>query len=154
MSLRELCETEVVTASDAEPVAHVARLMRDEHVGAVVVLDARRPVGVVTDRDLAIEVLGGGLDATTPVRDVMSPDPVCVRIDSGLADAAQLMREHGVRRLPVVDARGDLYGIVSLDDLLALLGEELASLAAAVGHERLRECRERGHGDTQGEVAA
>src|SRR5581483_10766041 len=109
------------------------------HVGAVIVVAERRPVGIVTDRDLTTCVLASGLAPETPVRDVMTRDPACARKESGLNDAAQLLREHGVRRLPVVDAQGELHGVITLDDLLALLGEELASLAAAVGHERLRE---------------
>lgn len=154
MSLRELCETEVVTCTLEASVAEVARLMRDRHVGAVIVLVDRRPVGIVTDRDLTIEVLASGLASETPVRDVMTHDPACARVESGLADAAQIMREHGVRRLPVVNSHGELFGVVSLDDLLALLGEELASLAAAVGHERLREWRERGREPREGGLAA
>ncbi len=144
MSLHELCATDVITCAKATTVAAVARLMRDEHVGAVVVLEGRRPAGIVTDRDLALRVVANGLAGEVPVSDVMTPDPACVHDESGVADAAQLMREHGVRRLPVVTGEGDLFGIVTLDDILSLLGEELASLAAAVGHERLREWREKG----------
>jgi CBS domain-containing protein len=127
-------------------------MMRDQHVGAIVVLDGRKPIGIVTDRDLAIRVLASNLAGDTLVKDVMTGDPVCAHEGPGLADAAQLMREHGVRRLPVVDAAGDLIGAVTLDDLLSLLGEELSSLAAAVGHERLREWRERD--SARGEEAA
>ena len=143
MSLGELCDTDVVTTTPETRVSDVARMMRDRHVGSIVVVDGKRPVGILTDRDLAIRVVASGLAGETLVRDVMTSDPVCARDDSGLADAAQLMREHGVRRLPVLDAAGELVGVVTLDDLLALLGEELSSLAAAVGHERLREWRER-----------
>ncbi len=148
MSLAELCDTEVATIGPAATVQEAARLMRDHHVGALVVLVERRPVGIVTDRDLAIGVLATGLSSETLVKDAMTVDPVCARLESGLADAAQLMREHGVRRLPVVSVSGELHGIVTLDDILALLGEELSSLAAAVGHERLREWREKGDDST------
>jgi CBS domain-containing protein len=154
MSLRELCETEVVTCTSRATVTEAARLMRDHHVGAVIVVDDKRPVGIVTDRDLTIEVLASSLAGETAVKDVMTPDPACVHDEAGLADAAQLMREHGVRRLPVVTSDGELFGVITLDDILSLLGEELASLAAAVGHERLREWRERGPGPQQGERAA
>jgi CBS domain-containing protein len=144
MTLSELCDTEVATIGPSATVQEAARLMRDHHVGALIVLESRRPVGIVTDRDLAIGVLATGLSSETPVRDAMTGDPVCARVESGLADAAQLMREHGVRRLPVVTDSGELHGIVTFDDLLSLLGEELSSLAAAVGHERIREWREKG----------
>jgi CBS domain-containing protein len=144
MSLRELCETVVVTVDPGATVAHAARLMRDHHVGALVIVERGRPSGIVTDRDLATLVLASGLSGETAVAHVMTPDPVCVHVESSIADASQLMREFGVRRLPVVDSKATLYGIVTLDDLLGFLGEELSSLAAAVGHEQLREWRERG----------
>ena len=118
--------------------------MRDRHVGAVIIVEGRRPKGIVTDRDLTLRVLATGLAGDTAVAQVMTSDPACAREDSGLADAAQLMREHGVRRLPVLSSDGELHGVITLDDILSLLGEELASLAAAVGHERLREWREKG----------
>jgi CBS domain-containing protein len=143
MSLEALCRHDVASVDPDRRASEVARIMRDRHVGAVVVVDGTRPVGIVTDRDLAVRVLASGV-ADPAVKDVMTPEPVVAHRGSGLADAAQIMREHGVRRLPVVGDDGALVGLVALDDLLALLGEELASLAGAVGHERLREWREHG----------
>lgn len=142
MALEDLCRADVPTATPETSVAEIARLMRDRHVGAVPILEGRRPVGIVTDRDIAVRVVAWGRPFDGPAGQIMSPDPVCAPVGSGLADAAQIMREHGVRRLPVVDASGDLVGLVALDDLLALFGEELASLAGAIGHERAREWRE------------
>jgi CBS domain-containing protein len=144
MLLSELGRNDVITTSADATAYDAAKLMREEHVGALVVVSNHRPIGIVTDRDLAIEVLASGRPSTVRVAEIMTPHPTTVRAESGLADAALVMREHGVRRLPVVTASGELCGIVTLDDILALLGEELASLAAAVDHEQVREWRERG----------
>jgi CBS domain-containing protein len=106
--------------------------MLRSHVGAVVVVQAGRPVGIVTDRDLALRVVAAGRSGDTPVRDVMSENLVTVRFDAQLDDVALRMREQGVRRVPIVDAAGALVGLVSLDDLYVLLSGELSAGAHAV----------------------
>jgi CBS domain-containing protein len=99
------------------PVAGAARLMREQDIGAVVVADDGRPVGIVTDRDIAVRVVAEGRDPReTPVRDAASGDVEAVRPDTKISDATELMRLRAVRRLPVVEG-GTIVGIVSLGDL-------------------------------------
>jgi CBS domain-containing protein len=109
-------------------------MMHDSHVGSVVVIDdKKRPIGIVTDRDLALYVLTNELDPeSTTVGDCMSSPPVTLDRSAGLSDASALMRRHGVRRLPIVDEQGRLVGIITGDDLVLLLGRELNELAGAV----------------------
>ena len=106
-------------ACDAnEPVEGVARLMRDKGVGCVVVLRNGRVAGIVTDRQLALGVLGEGLGADTPVEEVMTADPACLTEQDNVFSAIDTMRSAGVvRRLPVVNANKELLGIVSISDV-------------------------------------
>src|SRR5687767_13445449 len=137
MGVGEICSREVVFARRNESVAQAARLMREHHVGSVVVADERNgrryPVGVVTDRDIAVGVVALGLDPEKRnVESAMPAELVCVRETDGLGRAVALMRAQGVRRLPVVDAAGGLIGILSADDALEVLSEELYCLAGMV----------------------
>lgn len=107
----------VVTARQEESALSVARLMRDHRVGSVVVVDpAGSPMAMVTDRDLAVRVFAEGVDAATEVGEHASRPLVCGEPEMELDEAAALMVQHRVRRLPVVDA-GRLAGIVTLDDI-------------------------------------
>jgi CBS domain-containing protein len=118
-------------ASDSVQVA--ARTMRDRRVGALVVLRNRRPVGIVTDRDLVLRVLAEGYDATSVrVERFVTCDPITVSLYDGIDTAAERMRRHGVRRLPLVDDRGEAVGIVTADDLLVLLGAEIAAICEGI----------------------
>jgi len=126
------------------PVSEAAKLMRQFHVGDIVVTDKgnkhRVPVGLVTDRDIVLEVLAQDLDAANlTLGDIMAGDLVTVREDEGVLQAVQLMRAKGVRRIPVVDKEGTLVGIVSTDDLIDLLAEELGELAKLISREQKRE---------------
>lgn len=107
----------VVTAAPEASAVSVARLMRDHRVGSVVIVDpAGSPVAMVTDRDLAVRVFADGIDGETPVGDHASRPLICGEPEMELDEAAALMVQHRVRRLPVVDA-GRLAGIVTLDDI-------------------------------------
>lgn len=148
MTIGEICTREVVYVGRNESAADAARLMRELHVGSLVVLDppavGGKPVGVVTDRDIAIGIVAASVDPErTPVEAVMRPGVTCIGEEEGLGRAVSLMRAEGVRRLPVVDAKGVLVGIVSADDLLELVAEEMSGLAAMVGREFGREKSER-----------
>jgi CBS-domain-containing membrane protein len=112
-------------AIDAEkPVAHAARMMRDEDVGLAPIVEGDRLVGTLTDRDIAIRVVAEGRDPeTTTVRDVASTDLVTVDPEQGLDEALQLMAQHQVRRLPVVEEDGRLVGVVAQADV-ALHGDD------------------------------
>lgn len=122
MQLREIMTTGVITAAPDSSAVSVARQMRDRRVGSVVVVDpAGAPVAMVTDRDLAIRVFAGGADPEAPVGEHASRPLVCGEPEMELDEAAALMVQHRVRRLPVVD--GDsLAGIVTLDDIAVRTG--------------------------------
>lgn len=126
---------ELVTASPDTPVQEVADLMRRESVGSVIVEREDEPVGIVTDRDIAIEIVAAGAEfSETTARDVMARDPITVDADDGIFEVCQLMRQRAVRRLPVVD-EGKLVGIVTLDDLLVLLDDEMSDLSEVIRSE-------------------
>lgn len=148
MPIGEICNREVFIVQRDTTVQEAAQLMRQHHVGALVVVQEvsgkRKPVGLVTDRDLVVEVLATQLDAETiTVGDIMLPELVTVPESSGVFEAIQFMRAKAVRRLPVVDGQGALIGIVALDDLLSLLAEELSELSVLVSREQEKESRGR-----------
>ena len=145
MAVGEICSREVVFVARSESCAQAARLMRENHVGSLVVVGPPRvPVGMITDRDLAVGVMALGLDAErTLVEVVMRPRIALVRETEGLGRAITLMRAEGVRRLPVVDADGTLVGILAADDLIELFADELSGLAAMIGKSARLERAER-----------
>lgn len=131
-----VCTKPVVTISAKATVREAARLMRQKKVGALVVLGSARPVGILTDRDITVGVVADGRDpAGVSVSEVMHKDPAVIREDQGLFDAARIFAAKGVRRLPVVDRRGTLIGIIALDDMLMLLGSEMGHVATALARE-------------------
>lgn len=112
----------VVTASPATPARQVAELMRDRNVGSVVLADeAGRPVGMVTDRDLALTVLAGRGDTGCPAAQCATAPVVTAEAEMPLEEAAALMVGHRIRRLPVMDGE-ELVGIVTLDDIAVRTG--------------------------------
>jgi CBS domain-containing protein len=126
-----------LTVIDAErPAIEAAELMHADHVGCVVVVAEGRPIGIVTDRDLALRVLAANRPSHTPVREVMSGDLAVARLHDSIDLAVFAMRQHGVRRLPIVDDAGTLVGLVALDDLLVLLAGETSSAIEAVLENR------------------
>lgn len=142
MKVGHFCNRDIVTARRDTEIREAARLMRTHHIGALVVIDRDRPVGIVTDRDLVVEVLAAAVpDETITVGDVMTDRPGTIGEDESLSDALVRMADLGVRRLPVVDADGALQGMVSIDDILECLAELMEKLRAAVGHELWRETR-------------
>ena len=130
MSIAGICIRDVETAGPEEAVVDVARRMRDRRLGTIVVVDnERRPMGIISDRDVTVRVVAAGLDPTrTSVRDIMTPMPTTVLLDTTVEAAIGEMRMGRMRRLPVVDGMGKLIGIVTLDDLLRLLAEELGEV--------------------------
>jgi CBS domain-containing protein len=131
--LGKICIKPVVTASTQMTVDQAARAMRTKNVGALVVVNAGRPVGMLTDRDVAVEVVARGLDPdTVRVGDVMNKKPVTIREDLGILDAVKCFARTGVRRLPVVTKGGVLVGVITVDDLIMLLGNEMGHLAGAL----------------------
>ena len=140
MSVKALCNRVVVTIQRQATAEDAARLMRSNHIGDVVVVDAidtRKPVGIITDRDIAIEVVAQGLaPAMTPVGAVMSSPVLTLWEDDGLIAALDKMSARGVRRAPVVDHDGNLDGLISVDDLIPLLARELAKIGTLIRHEQ------------------
>jgi len=131
--LGRICTKPVVTVAATATVAHAARAMRTRNVGTVVVVNARRPIGLVTDRDIATEVVAHGKDPeSVPVGKVMRRKPAVIRAEAGVLDAAQMFARTGVRRLPVVAKDGTLLGIITMDDILILLGNEMGHISAAL----------------------
>ena len=131
--LGKICTKPVVTASAQMTVDEAARTMRSKNVGALVVVNAGRPVGMLTDRDVAVEVVAKGMDPdTVRVGDVMGKKPVTIREELGILDAAKVFAKTGVRRLPVVTKGGVLVGIIAMDDLIMLLGNEMGHMAGAL----------------------
>jgi CBS domain-containing protein len=137
MSLERFCREPVVTIQPKQSVHDAALMMRDRHVGAVLVVDEDRPVGIVTDRDIVVRAIVEGRDPnTTPVRDVMSRSLTVVRGDDKIDDAISAIRTAGVRRVPIVSAAGKPVGMVTLDDLVVLTAGELSMAAGAVQSNR------------------
>ncbi len=148
MPISELCNREVVIVRPEESALDAARLMRRNHVGDVLVVEDRGsrriPVGIVTDRDLVVEIMAMKLDpASLAVKDIMVSDLATIKEDAGLFEAIGYMRTKGVRRLPVVDGAGSLIGILTLDDLIELLADEMSALAKLVKHEQKKEATTR-----------
>jgi CBS domain-containing protein len=123
----------VMTAAPGDSLAAVARTMEEHNVGAVVVTEHHRPVGIVTDRDLALALGVRGSTPQTPVARVMAAPVETIGVADGVFQATQTMRERNVRRLAVVDDAGDLAGVITLDDLLRLLSRDLANLVEGIG---------------------
>jgi CBS domain-containing protein len=144
MSVGQICNRDTVIVRKEESIVDAAKLMREFHVGCVIVVEDAgngvKPIGVLTDRDLVVEILAAELDTeTVTVGDIMSYELVTVGENDGLWDTLQRMRAKGVRRMPVVNAEGCLAGILTSDDLLELLAEEFGQLVKVIGKERQRE---------------
>jgi len=140
----EICTREVSIAFKKTPLIGAARLMRENHVGCLVIVEEtggiRIVVGVLTDRDIVTTAVASDLDLSTlRVEDVMITDLVTAREDDSLIDLMHTMRRKGVRRIPVVGAQGELVGVVTLDDVLDILAQELGLLVAAIDSEGKRE---------------
>jgi CBS domain-containing protein len=144
MSIGEFCNREVVITEKGSTIVEVAQLMRKYHVGDVIVVEQRGdqtiPVGIITDRDLVVELIAQevDLDSVTSA-DVMSYDLISVHEKEGIWETLLQMRGKGIRRIPVVNEDGGLEGIVALDDMIELLAEELTLLAKIVGSSQVRE---------------
>jgi CBS domain-containing protein len=134
--IRSIVREQVVSAAPDTTLTDMAQLMEEEDVGSVVVVEEDQPRGIVTDRDITIEVVAQAQDATSrTAADVMSKDLVTVDIDSGIFDVIRAMEEASVRRIPAVDSDGHLTGIVTFDDFVVLLGRELKLLGDVVEAE-------------------
>ena len=149
MTIGVLCNREVIVTGPDTSAEEAAELMRLHHVGDLVVVEERggeaRPVGIVTDRDLVVEVMAQKVEPNAvTVKELMTRDLETVRDTTDFWDAVSHMRACGVRRIPVVNARGGLEGVFTFDDALELVAEGLADLVKVVGRQIDLERRVRG----------
>lgn len=147
-TIGSICERDVICTNSETTVQAAAKLMRQYHVGALVIVDdaagRRMPKGIVTDRDIVVEVAALDLDPNViTVGDIAMPELVTVREVEGVLETIELMRLKGVRRLPVVGEGGELVGIVSVDDLLEIMSEQMSEMTRALGRERGHEFQAR-----------
>ena len=140
MRVGEICTREMYVAHPSETVARAARRMRLENVGALVVLDnQKRLVGLLTDRDLIVRVIARGRVASkVRVRSVMTKDPPVVSEETDVVAALELMKEVDLRRLPVVDAHGELRGLLTVEDLLDVYASHHIDVGHMVGGHHVR----------------
>ena len=147
MNTGDLCTREVVTVTPQSTLPEVARAMRRGHVGSVVVVspaDPKQPIGIVTDRDIVLETLAADLDPrTVTASEIMSRTLVTAAESDDAAWSLKVMRDRGIRRLPVVDAQGKLSGIIALDDLLHDVASVMCDVVQTIGTERVVEARTR-----------
>jgi CBS domain-containing protein len=146
MAISECCNMDVVSCGPDASVPEVAALMRKHHVGDVIVIekgnDSRVPIGIVTDRDIVIETVALDLDVKIfTASDIMNAPIVTVHTDMGLLETLRTMRDNKIRRMPVVNDSGELFGIVTADDIINLLTMELSLMTAAIVEQPARESR-------------
>jgi CBS domain-containing protein len=131
--INQLGSRPAVTAVRNVRATDAARLMKDQNIGAIVVVEGKKPIGIVTDRDIVTRIVAAGKDpAEVTVGEIMTDMPAVVPEDVGLHEALKLCGAVGIRRLPLVDRNGDLVGILSLDDLLRRLAGEMGQVASAL----------------------
>ena len=148
MSVGQYCNRHVITTDRATEIREVARMMRHHHVGTVVVVERRGdkdyPIGIITDRDLVVEMLAQNLSPeTVTVSDVMSSQLITAREDENFWRMLDRMSAKGVRRLPVVDDDRALVGILTVDDILTALAVGLSDMTRLVQREIAKEAQQR-----------
>jgi len=141
MGVGSICTHRVITVDQGIDVAAAASVMRENHIGYLIVTDAKSgaaaPVGVLTDRDIVVKVLAKDVDAhSLTVGDVMTPEPLIAADDDGLSETLHRMRRLGVRRVPVVGPRGQITGVLSLDDVIDHLVGQLGDVAGSMQNEQ------------------
>jgi CBS domain-containing protein len=141
MSLKEICHDTVVQLRPEATVSEAARLMEQKNVGCVVVAEHGRPVGILTDRDIVLRVLNRGLDhQDLPLRDVMTREPVSFSENLSVSQAMEQLQTNVPRgrRFPVVDDRGIITGIVTIDDMIRSVGKEIHAVEGILEREAAR----------------
>jgi CBS domain-containing protein len=144
MKVGNFCKRDVVAISPDASLADAARMMRDRHVGFLVVTESRAgrrlPVGVLTDRDVVVQVVARDVDPRgLTVGDVMAREPVCAAESDDLSVVLQHLRNAGLRRVPVVDDKGALAGVFAIDDAINVVSGLLDDIASTVGHQPIIE---------------
>jgi len=132
MSISDLCSKEVVCVESNATLQFAAQMMQKHHVGALVVVKLngiKKPIGILTDRDIVLGVVTHNLPIDSLVNEVMSKNPVTVAKTDGIAEVTELMKKNNIRRVIVQDENGNACGLVSSDNILQLLAHEMADLA-------------------------
>ena len=137
MTIGSICTHRVITVDRQIDIAAAAAVMRENHIGYLIVTDAAAggssPVGVLTDRDIIVKVMAKDVDPhTLTVGDVMTPEPLTAAEDDAISETLHRMRRLGVRRVPVVGARGQVSGVLSIDDVVDHLVGQLTDVAGSV----------------------
>lgn len=148
MFVGEMCNRQVIICGPDDSIQTASELMRDNHVGDVIVIDHKEgkhfPIGILTDRDIVIEVLAEGVNLNdVAVKDVMSGNLICVKEDDFMIETIAKMRDKGIRRIPVVNREGSLEGILAVDDTIELVAELLSDLVSLFKREFNREIKTR-----------
>lgn len=137
MSIKEFYEQNVLTVAKDTSIVDVAKLMKSHNIGNVVVVDKKgsgaSPVGIITDRDITIKIVADEVDLKQiTVDEAMTEDLLILKDSQGLYEAIDMMCAKGVRRAPVVDAKKNIIGIATIDDLIVLIAEEFGSIAKLI----------------------
>ena len=136
MSLKNFCRKPLVKVAPETNITEACRLMEQNNVGSVVAEREGKLCGILTDRDIALRVAGAGKDPQkTLVKDIMTPDPIRISADKDLPQLTALMHTYHVRRVPIVNGFDTALGIVTLDDLIAQLGDEMSEIGKAISEE-------------------
>lgn len=148
MSVGEFCNRDVVVTDGTTPIPEVAQLMRRYHVGDVLIVERHgevaTPVGILTDRDIVIEVLAKGVEAdSVTAADVMSQELFLLNEGEAISSAIERMHARGVRRAPVIDTSSDLVGLMSVDDLIEIMAEQLQQLSTLFKRQQVQEQQQR-----------
>jgi CBS domain-containing protein len=144
MPIGDICSREVAVADRAMTIQEAAQAMRAQHAGNVVIVEEQNgkkiPVGIVTDRDIVVSVVATKLDASIfTVGDLVMQKLTICQEDEGLLECVRRMRVKGIRRMPVVDSDGSLVGIVTVDDIVQLLAEEMNAIGRLIAREQVEE---------------
>ena len=148
MHIGKYCTRKVITANKETGIVEAAKLMRQHHVGSLVIVsrgsNGDKPIGILTDRDIVVEVLAEEVAVdSVAIEDIMTRTPVTVREDEDIFTTMETMRVKGVRRIPVTDSLGLVVGILTSDDLLAVIYEEMGNMVSLISHEQMEETRKR-----------
>lgn len=137
----DLVERDVVCVAQDASIIDAAKLMREHHIGDVVVInDDNEPVGIITDRDVVVETLAQSVEAEDLcVGDIMSSSITCAKEEDGIYDIIRLMKENGVARVPIINTQGTLVGIITAKKILQLLVNELNDLVVVSEQQKQKE---------------
>jgi predicted transcriptional regulator len=146
MKVSDICKRGVIAVDNTVDITAAAELMRQQHVGFLIVYrlgdEMRRPIGVLTDRDIVIEIVAKKVDpAAVTVDDLMTRQPLVANEHEELGDVLQAMRNAGIRRVPVVDLRGALMGVVAIDDAFDVITTFMCDITGSVKNEQRQERR-------------